>query len=138
MISFSNLTAILTPESTITSMKKNYFFFLLSLLAHISFAAVNAEDEAIQLAQNLPEMTKSFISRLVIMLNDGKLGRACISGSPDAEFGRFFLTEIKKFYENKGFDFPTLSTRSDRNLITIREVIKEVKFTFLIYQIWID
>ena len=40
-----------------------------------------------------------------------------------------FLTEIKKLYENKGFDFPTVSSTHSgykRNLILIREVIKKV------------
>ena len=117
-------------------MKKIYFFFLLSFLAHISFAAVNAEDEVIQLAQNLPEMTKSFISQLEVVLSDRNVGRGNLSGFCD-EFGHHFLTEIKKIYENKGFDFPTLSssTSSNEKIILISEVIKKVNITFLIIQI---
>ena len=109
-------------------MKKISFFFRLSLLAHISFAAVNAEDEAIQLAQNLPELTKSFISQLVNFLSDESLGGARLSGTSVVKFG-LFLTEIRKLCENKGFDLPTLSSaRSDYkgNIIIIREVIKKV------------
>ena len=115
-------------------MKKISFFFLLSLLTYISFAAVNAEDEVIQLAQNLPEMTKSFISQLVIMLSDENLNDTKLIGSSDAEFGHF-LTEIKKLcsYKNEGFDFPNLaSSLSDyESLIIIRDVIKKVQFHFL-------
>ena len=83
-------------------------FLLLSLLAHISFAAVNAKDEAIQLAQNLPELTKSFISQLVKFLSDENFDGAKLSESSNEVV--HFLTEIKKLYENKGFDFPTLSS----------------------------
>ena len=109
-------------------MKKNSLFFLLSLLAHISFAAVNAENEAIQLAQNLPELTKSFISQLVNFLSDENLGGAILSVTSVVKFG-LFLTEIRKLCENKVFDFPNLSSARfgyKGNIIIIREVIKKV------------
>ena len=53
---------------------------------------------------------------------------ARLSGSFDAELVHF-LTEIKKLYENKGFDLPTVSSTFsgyNGNLIIIREVIKKV------------